>query len=83
MEKEIRDSSTIQRQNEQSALKFLDPSQIHMIDEALAIVGDFGEVRLVIEKGRLRFVVTQRSFDAQKWQPGGLTRGPKWSGMSW
>lgn len=52
------------------ALKYLSPNQVHMIDEALASLGDFGEVRLIIEKGRLRFLVTQKSFDALKWQPG-------------
>jgi hypothetical protein len=62
---------------ELSALKFLDPAQIPMIDEALSVVGEFGEVRLIVERGRLRFVVTQRSFDAQKWQPGDLTRKTK------
>jgi hypothetical protein len=53
-------------------MKFLDPSQVEMIDEALAALGEFGEVRLVVEKGRLRFVVTQNSHDALKWQPGTL-----------
>ena len=51
-------------------LKFLNSSHIEMIDESLAALGDFGEVRLVVEKGRLRFVVTQCSHDALKWQPG-------------
>ena len=41
-----------------------------MIDEALSALGDYGELRLVVEKGRLRFIVTQKSFDALKWQPG-------------
>jgi hypothetical protein len=50
--------------------QFLQPSQIEMIDEALSSVGDFGEVRLIVEKGHLRFLVTQRSFDTLKWQPG-------------
>jgi hypothetical protein len=49
-------------------MKFLDPPQIEMIDEALAALGEFGEVRLVVEKGRLRFVVTQKSHDALKWE---------------
>jgi hypothetical protein len=56
-------------------MKFLDPSQVEMIDEALAALGEFGEVRLVVERGRLRFVVTQNSHDALKWQPGTLGRG--------
>jgi hypothetical protein len=59
---------------EVSLLRFLSPSQVAMIDEALAALGEFGEVRLVVEKGRLRFVVTQNSHDALKWQPGSLNR---------
>ena len=52
------------------SLTFLDSRQVSMIDEALSAVGDYGEVHLIIEKGRLRFVVTKRSYDALKWQPG-------------
>jgi len=44
-----------------------------MIDEALRALGPYGEVRLIVEKGRLRFVVTQTSHDALKWQPGSLS----------
>jgi hypothetical protein len=55
-------------------LKFLKPSQISMIDEALDKVGEFGEVRLVVERGRLRFLVTEKSFDVLKWKPGSLDR---------
>ena len=51
-------------------LSFLDQRQVKMIDEALSTLGDYGELRLVVEKGRLRFIVTQKSFDALKWQPG-------------
>ena len=54
------------------ALKCLNPRQVQMIDEAVASLGDCGEVRLIIERGRLRFLVTQKSFDALKWQPGSL-----------
>lgn len=39
-----------------------------MIDEALSSLGDFGEVRLVVEKGQLRFLVIQKSIDVRKWQ---------------
>ena len=52
------------------ALKFLELRQVSMIDEALSSLGEYGEVRLVVEKGRLRFLVTQKSFDALKWEPG-------------
>jgi hypothetical protein len=52
--------------------KFLQPHQIEMIDEALCSLGQYGEVRLIVEKGRLRFLVTQKSFDTYKWQPGSI-----------
>ena len=53
---------------------FLLPRHIQMIDEALRSLGEFGEVRLVVEKGRLRFLVTQKSYDTFKWQPGVIVR---------
>jgi hypothetical protein len=49
---------------------FLTALQVAMIDEALSSLGDYGELRLVVEKGRLRFVVTHKSFDVSKWTPG-------------
>lgn len=52
--------------------RFLDVSQIIMIDEALTSCGEYGEVRLIVEKGRLRYLVTQKSYDALKWQPSSL-----------
>lgn len=54
--------------------KHMEMYQISMIDEALGTLGDYGEVRLIVEKGRLRFIVTQKSYDALKWQPGHLSR---------
>ncbi len=51
---------------------FLNPRQVAMIEEALSALGEFGEVRLIVEKGRLRFLITQKSIDALKWQPGHL-----------
>ena len=58
--------------NSNPILSFLNKHQVKMIDEALSALGDYGELRLVVEKGRLRFIVTQKSFDALKWQPGTL-----------
>ncbi len=52
--------------------RILDSNQVAMIEEALESLGDFGEVRLVIEKGKFRFLVTQKSFDTQKWYPGAI-----------
>ncbi len=54
--------------------RFLRPQQIAMIDEALAALGDYGELKLVVERGRLRFLVAQKSFDALKWQPGWILK---------
>jgi hypothetical protein len=61
-------------EDEDREYQFLRPDYIQMIDEALTSLGDFGEVRLVVEKGRLRFLVTQRSFDMLKWRPGTLVK---------
>ena len=49
-------------------LKFLSPSQVEKIDEAMANLGPWGEIRLVVQKGRLRFLVTQHSQDALLWE---------------
>ena len=47
-------------------LNNLQSHQIEMIDHAIGSVGEYGEVHLIIEKGRLRFLVTQQSFDVLK-----------------
>jgi len=57
-------------------LNILNTRQIEMIQEALRSVGDYGEVRLVVEKGRLRFLITQKSIDTLKWQPGSIDQTP-------
>ncbi len=49
-------------------LQFLTPTQVAMIDEALAAIGGYGEVRLVVENGSLRFLVTQKNQDALQWE---------------
>lgn len=48
----------------------LTEAQVAMIEEALARVGEFGEVRLKVEKGRLRFICVEQSFDALRWRGG-------------
>jgi hypothetical protein len=52
----------------------LPPGQINRIDEALEKVGEFAEVRSVVERGRLRFLVTEKNFDVLMWTPGSLDR---------
>ena len=37
-------------------LRFLTPEQVLRVDQALASIGPFGEVRLIKAKGRLRFI---------------------------
>jgi hypothetical protein len=43
-----------------------------MIDEALAAIHDIGEIRMVVEKNRMRLIITQRGLDATKWQAGSV-----------
>jgi hypothetical protein len=62
-------SKNSEYKSENRTLSFLNPRQVMMIDEALSRVGEFGEVRLIIERGRLRFLTTQNSFDVLKWRP--------------
>lgn len=45
-------------------LRFLTPREITMIDDLLFSVAPFGEVRLAVQKGRLRFVSSVKSHDA-------------------
>jgi hypothetical protein len=59
---------------QQLACRILQPQYIEMIDEALCALGDYGEVRLVVERGRLRFLVTQKSYDLLKRRPGETIR---------
>lgn len=54
-------------------LKHLALKHILMIDDAIDSVGEYGEVHLKVEKGRIRFVVTQTSRDALNYEPGGLS----------
>jgi hypothetical protein len=49
-------------------LRFLKPQQIILLDEALSTLGEFGELHLVVVKGSLRFIVVQKSYDANKLQ---------------
>lgn len=45
-------------------LRFLTPREINMIDDLLISVAPFGEVRLAVQKGRLRFLSSLKSHDA-------------------
>ena len=43
-----------------------------MVDEAPVSLGEYGELKLVVDKGCLRFLVTHKSCDALKWTPGAI-----------
>ncbi len=45
---------------------FLTTQVASQIEDALCKVGDFGEVRLVVVKGRLRFIQIMRSENVQE-----------------
>ena len=47
------------------ALTRLNATLVRQVDEALARVGAFGEVRLVVVKGRLRFIQVMKSESVQ------------------
>lgn len=47
-------------------LKHLTSRDIESIDEALSSIGAFGEVRLIKERDKLRFIQTVRSRDIRK-----------------
>ena len=64
-EKEIPSDVHIEQRLSQG-LKHLTHHQVLMIDEAINAVGEYGEVHLKVEKGRLRFLITQTSHDALK-----------------
>jgi len=57
-------------------LKMLSTWQIQQIDEALGSLGPFGEVRLVKNRGRLRFIQRVESASALE-PPGPIEVGMK------
>ena len=61
-ERERTTSRTISAQD----LHALTPAQVRVIDEVLASLGAFGEVRIVKCKGRVRFIETLESRDMLK-----------------
>ena len=51
-------------------LRVLTPEQIAYIDQLLASLGAFGEIRLIKKGGKLRFVEKLESFDASYYGEG-------------
>lgn len=48
--------------------KVLLPTQVEIIEQALQQIGEYGEVRLVVEKGKLRYIEVAKSMDVLKLQ---------------
>ncbi len=53
--------------SERPHLRFLTENEIQLIDDLLNSVGEYGEVRLTIKGGKLRFASRTKSYDALKW----------------
>jgi hypothetical protein len=47
-------------------LRFLSASQLKKIDEVLSELGEYGEVRLVVQHGELRYINKMESFKVRK-----------------
>ena len=45
-------------------LRRLTPAQVLRVDELLTQVGEYGEVRLIVQHGQLRFINKTESFSA-------------------
>jgi hypothetical protein len=69
MNKEIRRIPT-PKNDDPAPRHILHSAHIGMLEEALSAVGEYGEVRLVVEKGRLRFIIIEKSYDVLKWSLG-------------
>ncbi len=55
-------------------LSFLSPEQVARIDQLLAELGDYGEIRLVVQRGELRYfniVVSHKAPEHNKPKDGG------------
>jgi hypothetical protein len=48
---------------DENSLKVLNYSQVRRIDQLLSELGAFGELRLVVKNGTLRFIQKLESFD--------------------
>jgi len=47
-------------------LKFLNPEQLKQIDDVLASLGEYGEVRLIVQHSELRYINKVESIKAWK-----------------
>jgi len=57
----------------EKSINHLTVDQVKMINRAMTEVGDFGEVHLVIERGQLHYLVTQKSINVRNNRSGMIT----------
>ena len=62
--------STRQRARTPTGSTRLTPNHIAMIEEAIVVVGEFGEVHLIVNQGCLHYITAQKSFNAKNYSPG-------------
>lgn len=48
------------------ALKKLRPFQVQKIDELLTLLGDYGEIRLIVQNGKLRYINNLVSYSVSE-----------------
>jgi len=51
------------QQQQGRPLRYLSPRIVQAIEDALSTVGPFGQVRLVMSRGKLRYIETTQSHD--------------------
>ena len=64
----------VQRLPIDKSINQLTIDQVKLINQALTDVGDFGEVRLVIERGQLHYLVTQKSINVRNKRHGMISK---------
>ncbi len=61
-------SNQIQKRPPKPCIRFkkLNPDQITKIEELLVSVGEYGEVRLIVQRGELRYINKVESYNARE-----------------
>jgi len=72
---ETKQELRVQRLPIDKSINQLTVDQVKLINQAMTDVGDFGEVRLVIERGRLHYLVTQKSINVRNKQQEMISKG--------
>ena len=71
---ETKQELRVQRLPINKSINQLTVDQVKLINQAMTDVGDFGEVRLVIERGQLHYLVTQKSINIRSKRHGMISK---------